>query len=134
MVSRYGEKDTWSMCKFCAPGYLTYAALYNSVMKERDRYEWVRKQLELATQICYVRRFALACHLHKMLQTQQFFDKTPTQLRRDVLALYTQMHVAKSIRTRRLAARMLRHTYRPYCGRMFLKGMRVALATHEKEE
>jgi hypothetical protein len=119
------------MCNCCKSGYLTYAALYNSAIKERDRYEWVREQLQLAKQICYVRRFALACHLHKMLQTQQLFEKTPTPLRRDVLALYTQMHIAKSIRTRRLATRMLRHTYRPYCGRMFLKGMRVALGAQE---
>lgn len=113
------------MCRLCADGYLSYAAVYNSAVTAPSTREWIRTTLRQSSKLCYVRRVALARHLKVMVSTQTRFQNIDWNTEQDVLSFYTSTQRTKHGRTRRLLYRMLMHTYRPK-GRMFFKTLQSA--------
>jgi|MDTE01.2.fsa_nt_gb hypothetical protein len=111
------------MCRLCADGYLSYAAVYNSAVAAPSKRDWIRTTLRQSSKLCYVRRDALARHLKVMVSTQTRFQNIDWGTEQAVLSFYTSTQRTKQGRTRRLLYRMLRHTYRPE-GRMFFKTLK----------
>lgn len=111
------------MCGQCDT-HLTYAQLYNIVYAKgkHQRDACVENMLNIYEHSCLRLQKRMARNLQRMMATQQITKHANPAMTRRITAENTRVQRIVTMRTRRLARFMLRHTYRPN-GRMFFRMM-----------
>ena len=94
--------------------YLSYADVYNELYASNSREECVKRLIKRCRSLCLSHRMRMIKHIHTALSTQTPFEKLDATETHEQCIVTHKMFV---VRTRRLARRMLSHTYRP-SGRM----------------
>jgi hypothetical protein len=125
-VRRAVESLSSCMCAPCGTATITYASVYEELWKSPDRREWLHKKLIEAEHLCMHRRLRLICILNIAFETQGAFErlKTDAFIKERIRQAVKTAQLIKTHRTRRLARKMLAHSYRPSHGRMFSAHMR----------
>ena len=100
------------MCNDCQT-LTRYADIYNEAFAARDRTEWLDSKLRSLDNTCLIQRAKLLKHISTALATQRIFGKIKTSHEPQVSRSIHCLRKMKLMRTRRLARRMLSHTYRP---------------------
>ena len=116
------------MCNDCV-NYLTYAQLYNSAYRARDRDVWMTQMISISKRGCLRLRRRMTANMKQMADTQMIMqDRLQWKTHLRLFEQSALVHKMVLIRTRRLSRMMLRHTYRPIYGRMFARTVKAIYA------
>lgn len=108
------------MCKMCQK-LVRYADVYNDAFASPDKGVWITRMLGEIEKACLFMQVRYMHYVCTAVRTQGIFEgfKTKNEIyMRTLNQAIERVNKVKQFRTRRLARRMLRHTYRPG-GNMF---------------